>query len=419
MKAWGALVAMGGLAAGFASYQPAPQGKLPKRPWTLVVGGDTSGFLSPCGCTFPMTGGIRRRATAVRQLEEKAEVVSIDTGNFVSDTGRQSEMKAETMAQALASVDTAAIAYSARDAQLQNASSIPRLAEGRVIASDLREPVEGVSQFVEQGPFFIGSASGAPSPLTGGADAVAKRLSEEAELRGKFAVLMLDASLSVATDLARRFPKLGAITYRRAGWPTDAPTMVGKVALLTPGEQGKAIARLSFDGEPVPGTGHYAVTRLGPEFKDDPEVARIFSTYLHRVDKAGLVEEIPRAAAKPFAGSESCMKCHTSAYKVWHASGHMHALSTLEKVGQARDPDCIRCHSTGIGLTTGFVSRLKTPALAAVTCESCHGPARAHVVAPKQNRLARVTAQTCMTCHTAEQSPNFLFSKYWKKIAHK
>lgn len=418
MKTWGALVAVGGLVAGFASYQPAPQTKT--RPWMLVVGGDTSGFLSPCGCTFPMTGGIRRRATAIRQLNEKAEVVSIDTGNFVGDTKPQSEMKAETMAQALAAIDTTAIAYGGHDAELQNASSVVRLADHRMVASDLREPIEDVSQFTERGPFLIGSASAGDSPFRVGANAIAQKLSDGAEQHGKFAVLMLDGPLSAATDLARRYPKLGAITYRRAGWPTDTPTMIGKVALLTPGEQGKAIARLTFDGEPKPGDGHYAVTRLGPEFGNDPDVARIFATYLRRVDKAGLIEtEIPRAAGKPFAGSQSCMKCHASAFRTWHNSAHLHALSTLEKVGQARDPDCIRCHSTGIGLTTGFVSRTKTPALAAVTCESCHGPAKAHAVAPKRNHLAKVTSQTCMTCHTADQSPNFLFAKYWQKIAHK
>ena len=57
------------------------------------------------------------------------ESVLIDTGNLTDRTGRQAEMKAETMAQALAKMDAAAIALTAQDARLGKGtlSSIARL----------------------------------------------------------------------------------------------------------------------------------------------------------------------------------------------------------------------------------------------------------------------------------------------------
>ncbi|AIE84262.1 cytochrome c family protein [Fimbriimonas ginsengisoli] len=419
-----ALTALGLAAAGLAFQSPAKPKSQAKNPgWTLVVSGDTDGYLSPCGCTSPMTGGIRRRGTAVRDIARHSRVVLIDTGELGGEPGRQGEMKAETMAQSLTNLDAAAINVTAKDARLGKGSlmSVARLAEGRVVSSSLPNgAVEGVRSTVERGPFVIagisdGIGESLAAPSVPDSVAVESLLRTAKEKRGA-AVLMLDGSRAEAVAMAKRYPALRAIVYHLNGWPPDRPEHVGKVWLLTPGERGKSVVSVRFDGRSFDG---YSVKRLGPQFLDDATIQRYYSAYLRRVDRANLLEQIPRVPSPAFAGSASCAACHVTASHVWEKSGHSHALATLEKQGHGRDPDCVSCHVTGLTSERGFRSRVETPNLAFVGCESCHGPAAAHVADPKGNRLAHLGQAVCTTCHTPDQSPGFNFVSYWQKISHK
>ncbi|HSI73617.1 MAG TPA: multiheme c-type cytochrome, partial [Fimbriimonas sp.] len=99
------------------------------------------------------------------------------------------------------------------------------------------------------------------------------------------------------------------------------------------------------------------------------------------------------------------------------SSAHAHALLTLEKEGHPRDPDCVSCHVVGLQFSTGFKSRQKTPQLANIGCESCHGAGAKHAAKPSL-KLRKLTEQACLPCHTTENSPHFDFKTYWKKIRH-
>src|SRR5205823_3881658 len=87
-----------------------------------------------------------------------------------------------------------------------------------------------------------------------------------------------------------------------------------------------------------------------------------------------------------YVGSDRCAKCHEHAYQVWQKSKHSHAFETL--VTKAKHPslrqfdgECVKCHTVGFEHTSGF--QAAAPAvndkLKNVGCESCHGPASAHV----------------------------------------
>ena len=399
--------------------------------WTLVVGGDTDGFLSPCGCTSPMTGGIRRRATALAQIRAKSHVVSIDNGGLNSTAGtapgiligRQVELKAETLAQSLQALRTDAIAFTARDARLSSGTlgSAIRLSGGAFVSTSLDgAPVEGVKPTVTAGPFVIGSIStGIGEPMgrpERSPDAAVAKLLAAAQEVGKVPVLMTDSGRDAAAELARKNPTLGVVVYRRNGWPPDAEDRVGNVLLLTPGERGKSIVSANYS---FGGFNGYRAIRLGPEFADDQTVGRFYKTYLQRVATANLLDQVPREPSAAYAGNASCVKCHASSTHVWLTSAHAHSLATLEKQGEERDPDCVSCHVEGLTHEGGFRSRLATPSFAFVGCESCHGPAKAHVLAPKKVRLPKLGEKICTTCHTVDQSPRFNFLTYWRKIAHK
>jgi hypothetical protein len=397
----------------------------PEPAWTLAIGGDADGYLSPCGCTAPMTGGVRRRATAIRKLEPHTHVVVIDTGGLGGAPGRQGELKAETAAQIAASIDAAAVHLTERDAALGPGSvaSITRLAEGRVVSTSVPEgAVENVRPFNERGPFLIGGASALPEVLSRALGVAARTpaeaatsLVQAARARRKSPVLMFSGSHEAAADLARTVPGLGVIVYRASGDPPRLAERVGQTLLITPGERGKHVVRLSYDGKAY---GGYVPIKLGPEFADDKDANRLYRTYLSRVDRANLLDRVPRLPSDPFAGTEACGKCHGKALEVWHGTKHTKALTTLEHDGHGRDPDCVGCHVVGLGHQGGFTSREATPDLAAVGCESCHGPGANHAKSPMKFQMPKIGEAACASCHTAEQSPNFNFLTYWRKIAH-
>jgi hypothetical protein len=81
------------------------------------------------------------------------------------------------------------------------------------------------------------------------------------------------------------------------------------------------------------------------------------------------------------------------------------------------DPFCQQCHTTGFALPGGFASAASTPYGRNVGCESCHGPAQAHVRDPKA-RTPFLARDQCVRCHDRENSPTFAYEPFWEKIRH-
>jgi hypothetical protein len=141
-----------------------------------------------------------------------------------------------------------------------------------------------------------------------------------------------------------------------------------------------------------------------------------------------------------YAGSEACKKCHPAAFAIWKETPHSKAYKTLVKAekpaNRQYDPECIICHTVGFGIVSGFVTELKTPTLKDVGCESCHGPASAHVANPHNaewqkrinpwrhlpaNKREDSMDQMCQKCHDIDNDVNWSpngFKKKWPKIAH-
>lgn len=122
--------------------------------------------------------------------------------------------------------------------------------------------------------------------------------------------------------------------------------------------------------------------------------------------------------APDYAGSQACAGCHESVHHLEATTAHTHALDTLKRIGQDKNPACLPCHTVGYGLPTGFISESATPHLAGVQCENCHGPAANHAA----NELdfaarprAELAAQVCGGCHTGSHHPTW---DEWKSSNH-
>jgi hypothetical protein len=240
-------------------------------------------------------------------------------------------------------------------------------------------------------------------------------LKAAAEAEDAVPLLLLQGSLAEAREIAKKHAEFALIVYRSSGDPPREPVWEGNTMLVTPGEFAKHLVRIKWrDSRPA----QYAAVSLSEDFRDEVEVSKLYKAYLVRVDREGLLDRTPRAKTDAYAGSETCGQCHAKAYRVWRASDHSRALKSLEVKGHSRDPDCVRCHVTGLDSTVGFRSRKATPNLVGVGCESCHGPAAAHAADPTARKPQRTDGNACTSCHDVGHSPGFLFPKYWPSIAH-
>jgi hypothetical protein len=115
-------------------------------------------------------------------------------------------------------------------------------------------------------------------------------------------------------------------------------------------------------------------------------------------------QEQPAAKQAPgYAWAEACKSCHADIYESWAKTKHARTLDRLSNDEQQQA--CITCHTTGgvgkLEVDGKFVNK-------GVQCESCHGPAAAHV-ADEKNKvgLSKIPpARVCEGCHN-DKSPHF------------
>jgi hypothetical protein len=82
---------------------------------------------------------------------------------------------------------------------------------------------------------------------------------------------------------------------------------------------------------------------------------------------------------------------------------------------------CVVCHVTGFGVSRGYADLIRTAWLANVQCEACHGMSVKHVKSPQTEKPGlgfKARRDSCVRCHTPENSPSFNSEKYWAKIEH-
>lgn len=389
----------------------------------VVIGGDVHGYLSPCGCTKPMSGGIRRRTAAVRAATNGKRSLILETGGLVDGLGRQDEIKAETIAEALKQMGCDAIHLTTREAAMGAGviDSVARLSGAPFVTGSVANEAGLPSkEFIEHEGIVV-------TGISLKADAIARDLRDRANspddaieaiaarTPGKPLVVLFEGSESEARRLAETHKEISLVVFNALGDPPSAPIDLGGRLLVTPGEKGKSAIRLRFRNGAFQ---DYSVIKLGPEVTDDPRAAQIYDRYLERVTSEKLLERLPRKPGPKFAGNPTCGTCHVDAMLTWEKSRHAGALHSLEVEKHGRDPDCVRCHVVGLESEEGFRSRRETPHLTDVGCESCHGPGREHSLDPNQNKMAPVGQAPCLACHDRENSPSFDFEAYWKKIAH-
>ncbi|MGQ9656978.1 MAG: multiheme c-type cytochrome [Fimbriimonadales bacterium] len=411
-------------------------------PLGIVFGSEINGYLTPCGCSKPMVGGIPRRATLLKQLAENHTLLMVENGDLTKASGRQDELKAEALIEMLNAMGYDALNLGKYDfqlgmdylralqAQFKGTMLCGNVLEGGNLAFDAftlveKRPLDRPVRVLIVGLLSERHADAirARNPSLSVIPAVQQldALRPQIESAGDVRVLLFYGSEGEAAQLAQAHPYFHLIVYANAGDGPLPTKQIGQTRLVFAGNDAKfvGVAHLSTD---MPYTiDRVEHTRLTEDFKDDPRMLAIKLGYLARVEAEDLLGQVPRRPTlngDTFAGSRTCMPCHAEDYRIWQRTAHAKAMQTLIDEKHDKDPECVVCHVVGLEFEGGFQSMQKTPTLKDVGCESCHGPARRHVQDPINNRLGKAGEQSCMQCHVPAHSPGFDFETYWKKIEH-
>lgn len=463
--------------------KPAPSGTLDDRldkddgyAIALFYSMGIRGNLEVCGCPIHPLGGVARRTgyiNAFRKRSPDAAILQVDAGYIFSDdlnlegTGLRGDAKLmndwivranEAMGLDIVNLGFHDLLYAGsllkHDAKLKpeksflisaNIKSINAGNAGDVGDADRAGPAPYVIKIVTGKRLpqpvriaIIGLSDVAPDERKDQVtksgfvieDPLVAAKAALAEVRDKADVTVIVGYLNLRTanKLAMRNDDLDLIIAADERGIVFDPKQVNNTLVVYAARETKHLGELRFytdaEGAVERFTARYV--ELDEIIPDDPRMAEITATARKEIDvvQARLAdEEAALIAAKPlitpFALSESCSQCHKAEYEVWKNSRHSHAFTALEEKQRMFDGNCVGCHSLGFR-DQGFVSVKATPQFANVHCESCHGPGAEHIKAPTAgNYKTPPKNQSCMVCHDRDNSPDFVFEKYWPVIAHK
>jgi hypothetical protein len=167
----------------------------------------------------------------------------------------------------------------------------------------------------------------------------------------------------------------------------------------------------------------FGTTALSSYYADHEAVEKLFRSYdlsIVAKEKSAVpsgVYEARQGIERPYVGAEACKDCHTDIYDQWAGTKHAYAFEILLGKNREYDRDCTPCHTTGFYKRGGFEGLEVTPELVHVQCEACHGNGHQHAndpdMAPEGDAVG-----VCVSCHNADQTPDFDFERYWARIAH-
>ncbi len=111
-----------------------------------------------------------------------------------------------------------------------------------------------------------------------------------------------------------------------------------------------------------------------------------------------------------YNGIQACSVCHADIHDTVVQTPHLSAFTNalFATLGGQTNSACLVCHAVGAGLPSGFVSNARTPQLAGVQCENCHGPAANHAANPDDPTVwprIELAGTMCGGCHSAALAP--------------
>lgn len=428
----------------------------PRKPMPLDIyfTCDTSGRIEPCGCFVGQMGGITRVSTALKKAPPRA--LKLEVGDAIGGTEDFHVMQYRHLLRAFGQTGYNAVNLGRREAKLPAsilrdlaANSPVPLISANVLDAATRQPLLRPWLVVEKEGLRVGITGVVDPARLQGATAAGVEIAGIAEslrsilpdMKAKSDVLVCLAFTdeSGLEALAREFYEIAIILGGDVRQPSTDMTIVNQSLIYATTNQARALAELHAVFDPrKPGltNTHADIRLMEPRIAQDMNIAAHSAAYRKEVRSAVLTMDNANADAadrvpgvKPpatYVGSQTCAACHAKTYNTWSNTRHAHAFDTLVRRDSDADPSCIACHVTGFGEPGGYRRSMKADQLVNVGCESCHGPASAHIAErsralsgqPVLVKMRAVGAGQCIQCHHGEFSRPFQYEEFWPAIAH-
>jgi len=371
----------------------------------------------------------------------------VDSGDFSGQPNIQGKIQAETVVETMIKDGYHAAALGERELALGRSfvDSLLKVVPFPFLAANVSDPVSGARltkthEVVTVGTTRVGIIGLLMKTAPGVIDTAGFRVEDPVawakqlvpEVRGKADLVVVLGHLGWggAFSLVQQVPGIDVVVVGHGSHLTEEPQRIGNTLLVQAGDQGKRVGYLRISGEISKAKYSGSLVSLNSDMPEDPLVKEIVSRYGKRVTEyysrlngENRVAPAPTQISYRYSGAQQCRSCHGVVYERWLASQHAHAMATLERKGKHFDPECVRCHSTGYGKPTGFISLKVNPDLANVQCEQCHGQGSLHVAyrtkgeaalegvssvaAERARKLPAVGMSPCLVCHTPERDPDF------------
>ena len=406
----------------------------------VVWAAHTGARLEPCGCVAGMHGGLVRRASLIARLPEAQRLV-LECGGWSGGSADYQRLRTAAYLQALQRATAAIVGLGAPEVRLGathlrtliSGDGMPALvcanisyADGSaVVPASVRRTIAGRDVVV---------TSVVPNDALGEglrvSDPASALMALTRTLAGASLVVLADLAEADLTDLARSIPGIALVVGGAVHQPSRSPLAVGPTRVIYAANDGKTLGLWRW------GAAVCAFELVNEAVPDHPQVRAAIRAYQEKLAGMDLAPDerlagmttlsANRIPGAKFVGATACTPCHAQAAVTHGASGHARALAALITKGYRHDPDCLRCHVTGLDLPDGFQRRSADAPqmhLGQVGCESCHGRGSVHVAErlagrPASGSLQPVTPATCQRCHDSENSPQFEYATYWERIRH-
>lgn len=430
------VVALAGVAA-TARLGAAPQEAPASQPAPVASGalllyatGQSLGSLEPCECVEGMAGGFPRRLALLereRKLRGDARLV-VDTGDLTGKAFHPKLLEAKTQAalELLARAD-AIVAVGDNDLRIGVAKlrELAQRAGAALVCANLSEggrpafPGSVARKVAGQTWRVIGLLDPNLCPPDLACEDPAKALARELQ-PGERGIVLFHGPAEAAANLAGA-PGLELILCGENQQQNRPLKTIKGTALVEVVRDARSVARVSLGAKPT-----LDYQSLDGRIPDEPWARARVDRYYQ--DVAGLPEppRKPTPAGGSYIGAQTCGGCHVPQYQKFKSTLHHGAQARVTKKDpkRAKLAECTTCHVTGFGYQGGFVDLQRSPHLAEVGCESCHGVGERHALkgggrgfGVKPN-FPQSWKPVCVGCHDSTNSPNFDFEKAMAKIKH-
>ncbi len=364
---------------------------------TIIYTGDIEGELEPCGCS-PKTdfGGIARISGYINENRETLiPYIIVDAGNFSGEDTPQGRLKTEAILKAFSIMNYDAVALLEREKAFSHQFLSPVIERYKIPAlSEL--PSYKKSILLRRGGVDINIS-----------------VDQEDYKRGRLNILLTDRPVAEVRPLEG-----WDIVIVSSGEILEEPVRAKGKVIVSGYPKGKRLGILSvrWDNKKEQMEYYHEWKILGEDVKEDPEVRKIIDEYNSRVGRLSSSNVMPVEEGS-YVGLSRCAECHQPFLESWKKTDHANAFISLLRKGKEKDPECLSCHTVGFGKKDGFINMEITPHLANVQCEACHGPGNEHIQDYSEPMIP-ITKDTCMKCHTSQNSPDFNYREYLKRIKH-